>query len=99
MTGWPAMYVQFARGRDGGFAQYAIKLLFDREDYEREIALYVDKSIAPVLPQLTFATDNASSSFHWNSYVFPPFLVMDRGTSLFECVACRVFLDSAQLRS
>ena len=54
--------MQFARGRDGGFAQFAIKLFFDRNDYARETAHYVDKAIAPVLPELKFASDNASGS-------------------------------------
>ena len=67
--------MQFARGRDGGFAQFAIKLFFDRNDYARETAHYVDKAIAPVLPELKFASDNASGSLQQDGYVFPPYMV------------------------
>ena len=68
--------MQFARGREGGFDQYAIKICFDRDDFERETALYMDSSVAPVLPELKFASENASCSFQHGGYVFPPFMVL-----------------------
>ena len=80
-----ARRVQFARGSDGGFEQYAIKLMFNRDDYHLETALYVDEAVAPVLPELKYATDNASGNWRQDGYVFPPFMIMERGTSLFEC--------------
>lgn len=79
--------MQFARGRDGGFEQYAVKLMFDRDDYALETSLYVDKAIAPVLPELKFATDNASANFRQDGYVFPPFMVRRRSMLQFASVA------------
>jgi hypothetical protein len=78
--------VQFARSADGGYRQFAIKFFLKREDYLREEGLYRDAAIRRTLPDLVQANDNAKIKILSRSgFPFPPFLVMERGTSLREC--------------
>ena len=77
------MCAQFARSADGGYAQYAIKFFFGLNDYEREKRLYCDDAIRSTLPQLLQASDNVSAALVSKSgYPWPPFLVLERGTSM-----------------
>jgi hypothetical protein len=90
--------VQFARGREGGFDQYAIKFFFKAADFELEASMYADCAIARMLPSLKIASDNASSSICHGDYVFPPYMVFERGTRLFACASYAV-LYCAQVSS
>jgi hypothetical protein len=84
--------MQFARGHTGGFQQFAIKFCLDRKDYELEEALYAQPDLRQVLPVLIDARHQSdpSSSVTAKSkhgYVFPPFLVLERGMALSECAS------------
>ena len=80
-------HVQFARSKDGGYSQFAIKFFLRPEDYAVEQRLYQDPQISRTLPDLVYASDNADQSVRSKSGMpFPPFMVMERGASLSECV-------------
>ena len=54
-----------------------------REDFEEEVALYRNPALSSIMPDLLHADDNTSCSILSRSgYVFPPFLVTERGTTL-----------------
>ena len=55
-------------------------------DFQSEKRLYCDDAIRGTLPRMLQASDNASSALVSRSgYPWPPFLVLERGTSLREC--------------
>ena len=78
--------MQFARGRDGGFMQYAIKFFSDAEDFRLQARHYENPLVRETLPQLYQADANADGGLQTESgYQFPPFMVFERGASLAEC--------------
>ena len=68
--------------------QYAIKFFLQPEDFAVEERLYWNSLIRHTLPELIHSSDNAAGSVRSRSGVpFPPFMVMERGSTLAEC-AC-----------
>ena len=70
-------------------SQFALKhaqhcrLYLDRIEFEEEVALYRKPELASVMPDLLQAHDNAAGAVRSRSgYAFPPFLVLERGTTL-----------------
>lgn len=52
------------------------------------MALYRDKRLAPTLPRLVHANDNSHGRLTSRSgYVYPPYLVLERGMTLSKWVA------------
>jgi hypothetical protein len=87
--------LQFARGRIGGFQSCVIKFCVDRKDFELEEALYAQPDLHPALPALIESgpqSDTSSSAIikSKNGFVFPPFLVLERGMGLCECASLTV---------
>ena len=77
--------MQFARSKEGGYQQYAIKFFLKASDFPVESQLYAHALVSNVLPQLVFAADNSDRAYISHSgFQFPPFLVMERGSSLSE---------------
>ena len=77
--------LQFARGSDGGYAQYAIKFFSREEDFEKEVCLYKQPMLRCTLPDLICASSNADGTVRSLSGVpFGPFMVLERGSSLTE---------------
>jgi hypothetical protein len=80
--------LQFARGRDAGFMQYAIKFFFTTSDFHMETDLYRHPLIRETLPRLVYANENANGKHCSTSgFPFPPYMVLERGMSLAECAA------------
>ena len=53
------------------------------QDFEEEVALYREPALARIMPDLLHADHNASRAVCSRSgYIFPPFLVIERGTTL-----------------
>ena len=78
--------VQFARSNEGGYQQYAIKFFSKAAEFHVEHQLYAHPLVSTVLPKLLFAADNSDRTYMSRSgFEFPPFLVMERGSSLSEC--------------
>ena len=78
--------MQFARSNEGGYQQYAIKFFLNPADFPVESQLYEHARVRRVLPKLLFAADNSDRAYVSHSgFQFPPFLVMERGSSLCEC--------------
>ena len=58
-------------------------MFLEQDEFEEEVALYRDPALARIMPDLLYATDNASGAIRSQSgYAFPPFLVLERGTTL-----------------
>jgi hypothetical protein len=75
--------IAFARDRDGGFFQYAIKFFRRLEDFEVESEFYCNPRIRKALPQVFHGGDNADKALRSpGGFVFPPFLVLERGAPL-----------------
>jgi serine/threonine protein kinase len=75
--------IAFARDRDGGFFQYAIKFFRHIEDFEAESELYRNPQLRKALPQVFHGGDNANGALKSpGGFVFPPFLVLERGAPL-----------------
>jgi hypothetical protein len=86
--------VQFARGANGGFEQRAIKLFTRSEDFAIEQRWYMNAAIHKTLPKLVGASDNADGSVRSiTGMPFPPFMILERGTSLAECASGSVLAD------
>lgn len=61
------------------------RFFFDRSDFEKEVALYRDQSLPATLPAMLHATTNDDRTVRSiRGYVFPPFLVLERGMTLHE---------------
>ena len=83
--------MQFARSRDGGFKQFAIKFFMQPADFDIETQHYRHPLVRECLPQLFHAQANADGALKSASGVpFWPFMVLERGTSLAECVSFSV---------
>jgi serine/threonine protein kinase len=58
-----------------------------RSEFDQKVALYNDPVLRSTLPDLLRADDNASGVTQSKSgYVFPPWLVLERGTTLADWV-------------
>jgi serine/threonine protein kinase len=58
-------------------------MFMDRDEFEEEVALYRMPALAIIMPPLFHADDNAAGAVRSRSgYTFPPFLVLERGTTL-----------------
>lgn len=82
--------LQFARDQSGGFQQFAIKFFLDSKDFGLEEAMYAQPELRKVLPNLIDARaqrdpSSIATAKSRHGYVFPPFLVLERGLSLAEC--------------
>jgi hypothetical protein len=74
--------VQRARGKDDGL-EYAIKFFTSRHAYERERSMYADRDLRDALPPVTDIRPNEDGAVTAvDGWVFPPFIVTDRGESL-----------------
>lgn len=67
----------------------------DRKDFELEEALYAQPDLHPALPVLIDSgpqSDTSSSTIikSKNGFIFPPFLVLERGMSLSECASLAI---------
>lgn len=86
--------VQFARIGESGYDQQAIKFFLRLSDFECEQRLYLNQPICHVLPPLQLASDNAAQSFVSQSgWPFPPFLIVERGTTLQECASLLMLMS------
>jgi hypothetical protein len=75
--------IAFARDEGGNFFQYAVKFFRSREDFETEAQLYQHPVIRKTLPQVFHASENADGALESpGGFVFPPFLVLERGAPL-----------------
>ena len=55
------------------------------QEFEEEVALYQDPVLRAVLPAILHASDNANGAERSQSgYVFPPFMVLERGVTMRE---------------
>jgi hypothetical protein len=82
--------VQFAHSASHDFFQYAIKFFNDLDVFDSEAALYAHPQIKQTLPPLTLACDNRDGAVRSpNGFVYPPFLIMERGCTLTECAPFR----------
>jgi serine/threonine protein kinase len=58
-------------------------MFLDKTEFEDEVSLYRTPALARIMPDLLHADDNASGAVRSRSgYVFPPFFVLERGTTL-----------------
>lgn len=58
-------------------------MYLNRNEFEEEVALYRTPALASIMPDLLHASDNATGAVRSRSgYHFPPFLVLERGTTL-----------------
>ena len=74
--------VQRARGKTDGL-EYAIKFFTSRAAYERERSMYADRDLRAALPPVTEIRSNEDGEVvAEDGWVFPPFIITDRGESL-----------------
>lgn len=75
------------------------RLLLDRTEFEEEVALYRTPELVSVMPDLLQVHDNAGGAVRSRSgYTFPPFLVLERGTTLRTWMAEeRSFFDTLSM--
>lgn len=74
--------VQRARGKTDGL-EYAIKFFTSRAAYERERSMYADRDLRAALPPVTEIRSNEDAEVVADDgWVFPPFIITDRGESL-----------------
>lgn len=67
--------------------QAAIKFYLHREAFQRERALYTEPQLRSIMPATLTVEDNASSMYCTPyGYIFPPFVIIERGQSLDEWV-------------
>ena len=65
--------------------QAAIKFYLDRKGFERERELYTESELQAMMPATLAVEDNASGDCKTPyGYVFPPFVIIERGESLDE---------------
>ena len=65
--------------------QAAIKFYLDRRGFERERELYTESQLRAMMPATLAVEDNASGDCKTPyGYVFPPFVIIERGESLDE---------------
>ena len=78
--------VQMARSYCGNqMFQYAIKVFLQRTDFDEETRHYCDPVLKQLLPPLLHANDNVNGAVcSRNGFVFPPFIVLERGIPLYE---------------
>jgi hypothetical protein len=63
--------------------QYAIKFFTKKEDFETEAAFYRLPEIAAMMPPLSQICDNSDQSVcSPGGYVYPPFIIVERGITL-----------------
>lgn len=68
-----------------GNLQAAIKFYLDRDAFERERILYTEPDLRSIMPATLTVEDNASGKCCTPyGYVFPPFVIIERGESLDE---------------
>ena len=66
------------------------RFFLDPAEFEQEVSVYQDPVLSKALPSLIHATDNRNGAARSRSgFVFPPFFVMERGTTLSRWVAQR----------
>ena len=64
------------------------RLFYSRAEFEEEVALYRDPALACIMPDLLHADNNNAGTVRSRSgYAFPPFLVIERGTTLLTWLA------------
>lgn len=74
--------IQRASGKSDGL-DYAIKFFTSRAAYERERSMYADRDLRAALPPVTEIRSNEDGEVTAEGgFVFPPFIVTDRGESL-----------------
>ena len=79
--------LQYATSSDVDFMPHAIKFFLKSEDFAVEDRLYQNSQIRHTLPELVHSSDNASGIVRSRSGMsFPPFMIMERGSPLAECV-------------
>jgi hypothetical protein len=73
------------RVQDG--AGVAVKFFFSAEAYEREVRYYQEPVLRQILVPVVFYDDNRVGSVcSSDGYVFPPFIVVERGeVCVFPC--------------
>ena len=66
------------------------RFFFKPEEFEEELALYSDPVLSKALPTVRFSSDNRDCSARSRSgFVFPPFIVLERGVTLAKWAAER----------
>lgn len=76
--------MQFARGRFTA-EEVAIKFFTRRDAFEREAALYRTAALSALMPHISVLESNAAAKVRTpQGYVFPPFMVVERGEPLDE---------------
>jgi hypothetical protein len=61
------------------------RFFYDPVEWEEEVSLYNDPVLVQTLPELLLADNNAAGLVRSSSgYVFPPFIVLERGITLKE---------------
>lgn len=69
--------------RPGTDALAVSRFFYDTEEFGAEVALYQDPVLREVLPKIIHASENLSGAERSRSgYVFPPFMVLERGITL-----------------
>jgi hypothetical protein len=59
------------------------RFFFDKQDFEDEADVYRNTALSATLPKVLYATANAHGQAHsYRGYVFPPFMVLERGMTL-----------------
>jgi hypothetical protein len=67
--------------------EYAIKFFTDANAFEREAEMYCERSIRAMMPSIAVVESNAGKRVTGpGGYVFPPFIVVEKGESLDEWV-------------
>jgi hypothetical protein len=80
---------------NGGYHQVVVKFFLRPADFHVEQALYATKAISKLLPPMTHACSNRDGAVRAvNGFVFPPWIVTERGSTLSEvCPGVTVLLD------
>jgi hypothetical protein len=80
---------------------FAARRFFNaRGDFEAEVAMYTHPVLRETLPSLLYAYSNADGSLRSRSgFVFPPFLVLERGVTLkaWRNAGARSFFEAAAM--
>ena len=87
-------WVQFARDAStgaGDLSLYAVKFFRSEQHFANEEACYQHPRLQHVLPPLQMSCANSSNDVcSEDGYVYPPFLVMERGVTASEVLSAKV---------
>lgn len=73
---------------DGKQPSCVCRFFLATTEFEREVSMYRTAALRDALPPLLYATENTDAAESSTSgYVWPPFLVVERGTTLGDWAA------------